>query len=103
MDNWTLQTLQTKEYLERPFPVSVHSCLCGWSYLIYFLIWKLLYSTSSEPSRTVIFLDVMYTTDPHHRSKSTEYKMTEQKCTVPLSYSSQRSIAAIKNILADGR
>ena len=52
------------EYLERPFPV--HSCLCGWSCLIYFLIGKLSYSPSSEPSRTVFFLDVMYTTDPHH-------------------------------------
>ena len=34
------------------------------------LIRKLSYSPSSKPSRTVLFLDVMYTTDPHHRSKS---------------------------------
>ena len=49
---------------------SVHSRLDGWSYLIYFLIGKLSYIPSSEPSRTVHFPDVMYTTDPHHRSKS---------------------------------
>ena len=40
--------------VERPFPV--HSRLCGWS-------------PSSEPSRAVLLLDVMYTTDPHHRSR----------------------------------
>ena len=59
-------TAQDIEYLERPFPVQ--SRLCGWSYLIYFLIGKLSYSPRSEPSRTVLFFDVMYTTDPHHRS-----------------------------------
>ena len=42
----------------------------GCSYLIYFLIGKLSYSLSSEPGRTVLLLDVMYTTDPHHSSKS---------------------------------
>ena len=63
-----LNCLRIIEYLERPFPV--HSRLCGWSYLIYFLIGKLSYSPSSEPSHTVLLLDVMYTTDPHLRSKS---------------------------------
>ena len=48
----------------------VHSRLCGWSYLIYFVIGNLSYSPSSELSHTVLFLDVLYTTDPHHRSKS---------------------------------
>ena len=39
-------------------------------YLIYFLIGNLSYSPSSEPSRIVLFLDVMYSTDPHQRRKS---------------------------------
>ena len=48
----------------------VQSRLCGWSYLIYFLIRKLSYSPSSEPSRTVLFFEVMYTTDARQRCKS---------------------------------
>ena len=39
-------------------------------HLIYFLIWNLSYSPSSEPSRTALFLDVMYSTDPHQLRKS---------------------------------
>ena len=39
-------------------------------YLIYFLIGNLSYSPGSEPSHTVLFLDVMYSTDPHQRQKS---------------------------------
>ena len=31
-----------------------------------FLIGNLSYTPSSEPSRTVLLLNVMYTTDPHH-------------------------------------
>ena len=37
-------------------------------YLIYYLIGNLSYTSSSEPSLTVLLLDVMYTTDPHQRS-----------------------------------
>ena len=36
-------------------------------YLRYFLIGKLSYSPSSEPSRTVLFFEVMYTTDARQR------------------------------------
>ena len=39
-------------------------------YLIYFLIGNLSYSPCSEPSRIVLLLDVMFTTDPDQRSKS---------------------------------
>ena len=46
------------------WPSAVHSCLCGLSYLIYFLIGNLSYSPSCQPSRTVLFLEVMYTTNP---------------------------------------
>ena len=34
------------------------------------VIYNSVYSPSSQPSCTVLLLDVMYTTDPHHRSKS---------------------------------
>ena len=51
----SILTMLTIEYLEWPFPV--HSRLCGWSYLIYFLIGKLSYSSSSEPRRTVLYID----------------------------------------------
>ena len=39
-------------------------------YLIYVLIGNLSYTPWSEPSRTLLFLDVMNTTDPHQRRKS---------------------------------
>ena len=57
-------------------PSVVHSRLCGWCllsgtvYLIYFLIGNLSCTPCSEPSNTVLLLDVMHTTDPHQRSKS---------------------------------
>ena len=45
--------------LEWPSPIQ--SRLCGWSYLIKFLIRNLSYSLCSEPSRTVHLPAVMYT------------------------------------------
>ena len=42
------------------------TCVAG-VYLAYFLIGNHSYIPCSEPSRTVILLDVIYTTDPHHR------------------------------------
>ena len=37
---------------------TVHSRLCGWSYLVKFLIRNFSYSFCSEPSPTVLLLDV---------------------------------------------
>ena len=55
-------------------PIEYSRAALPWTYLIYFLIRKLSYiyvcSPSSKPSRIVLLLDVMYATDPHHRSKS---------------------------------
>ena len=49
-------------------PSTVHSRLCGWSHLVKFLIRNLSYSPWSEPSRTVLLLDVMYTMYARHPS-----------------------------------
>ena len=43
---------------------SVHPDFVAGVYLIYFLIGNLSYIPCSEPSRTVLLLDVMYTSDP---------------------------------------
>ena len=68
---WAKPEGKTKEkvyYVEGPSPVSVQSRLCGWSYLIKFSIRNLSYSPCSEPSRTVLLLDVMYTMYARHPS-----------------------------------
>ena len=54
------------------WPLAVHSRLCGWSYLIKFLIRNLSYSLCSQPNRTVLFPDVMFTMyarNPHSGTK----------------------------------
>ena len=53
--------------LEGPIPVPSPACVGG-LYLINFLFGNLSYSPGSEPSRTVLLLDVMYTMYARHPS-----------------------------------
>ena len=56
------------QYTRKALPCSVRP---GWHgvYLIKFLIRNPSYNPCSEPSRTVLLLDVMYTTEAHHPTK----------------------------------
>ena len=58
------------EYSRVALPCTLPPVWLHGVYLIYFLIGNLSYIPCSEPSRSVRLLDVMYTTDPHHKSKS---------------------------------
>ena len=49
--------ISNSEKLTHP---TAHSRLCGLGYLVKFLIRNLSYSPCSEPSRTVLLLNVMY-------------------------------------------
>ena len=60
------RTASRIEYTRVALGCSVHSRLCGRSYLIKFLIRNLSYSPCSEPSRTVLFSDVMFTMYARH-------------------------------------
>ena len=65
-----LDNVTTIEYCRGALPCTYTPACVAVIYLIYFLIGNLSYTPCSEPSRTVLLLDVMYTTDPHHRSES---------------------------------
>ena len=62
----TVPTIENVYYVEGPSPVQ--SRLSGWSYLIKFSIRNLSYSPCSEPSRTVLLPDVIYTMYARHLS-----------------------------------
>ena len=59
---YSLRWEHREQSIEGPSPVQ--SRLCGWSYPIKFSIRNLSYSSCSEPSRTVLLPDVMYTRPP---------------------------------------
>ena len=61
---YSVRNIEKVYYVEGPS--AVQSRLCGWIYLIKFLIRNLSYSPSSEPSRTVLLLDIMYTMYARH-------------------------------------
>ena len=58
------------EYSRVALPCTLPPVWLELRYRIHFLIGKLSYSPSSDPSLAVLLLDVMYTMYAHHRSKS---------------------------------
>ena len=61
--------VQIIEYSRGALTCTLPLCVAG-VYLIYFSIGNLSYTPCSEPSRSVLLLDVIYTTDFHHQSTS---------------------------------